>query len=242
MGSTVGYKGWTKKQIVALLNESWKDKLKKSALRNTKDKCEFVLWQVVEGNDGKNFIAAFLLSYYTEDKEWGYKDVCESMYPREINCPVSYLKLAPVACEKWREEVRRFNKGEPTTGIVNFSAGDAQNSCNTQRAFRVVKNIPAAIGKGDPVKLSCGEKVEFGYVSDFVSDDRNEQISKLIEIANDWNQYEYNRFRRVIIERNDVLEMVEDRLGILNQFDNIRGYDDGSIAKVIKIVEVCHES
>lgn len=242
MGTTVGFKGYSKAKIVTLLNESWKDRLKKSALRNTKDKCEFVLWQVVEGNDGKNFIAAFLLSYYPDEKEWAYKDVCESMYPREVNCPASYLKLAPVACEKWREEVRRFNKGEPITGIVNFAAGDTTNSCNNQRVFRVVKHIPAAIGKGDHVKLSCGEKIEFGYVSDFVSDDRNEQILKLVEIANDWNQYEYNRVKRVIIERNDALEMVEDRLNVLNQFDNIRGYDDGSIAKVIKIVEACNES
>ena len=40
---------------------------------------------------------------------WGYKDLCESMHPYYYTCPLAYLDMVPVACEKWREGVREYH-------------------------------------------------------------------------------------------------------------------------------------
>lgn len=70
-------------------------------------------WQVVEHRGGKRFIALNLLQSY--DKEWGYKDMDESMGPCEVNCPLSYLELAPETedtgqyAKEWRKRVREYH-------------------------------------------------------------------------------------------------------------------------------------
>ena len=40
---------------------------------------------------------------------WGYKDLCESMHPYYYTCPLAYLDMVPVACEKWRDGVREYH-------------------------------------------------------------------------------------------------------------------------------------
>lgn len=43
---------------------------------------------------------------------WGYKDMCESVHPYYYTCPLKYLDIVPVACEKWREKVREHHAGK----------------------------------------------------------------------------------------------------------------------------------
>lgn len=73
-----------------------------------------VLWTVIEITllvDSENhkkghkhrYIGCFLLQ--GSGGEWGYKDMCESIHPYYYSCPLSYLKMVPVANAKWREQV-----------------------------------------------------------------------------------------------------------------------------------------
>lgn len=58
------------------------------------------------------FIAVYLIRRYAAG-EWGYKDMDEDCGPNEVNCPESYLDLAPATehlgeySRKWRERVRQ---------------------------------------------------------------------------------------------------------------------------------------
>lgn len=68
-----------------------------------------VLWSV-HPTDGGPIIACFLLA--KSDGLYGYKDMCESMHPYYFSCPLSYLAMAPVACEAWREGVRNYHRSQ----------------------------------------------------------------------------------------------------------------------------------
>lgn len=46
---------------------------------------------------------------FDRDGGWGYKDMDESMHPYYYSCPLKYLDMVPVACEKWREGVRKYH-------------------------------------------------------------------------------------------------------------------------------------
>lgn len=39
----------------------------------------------------------------------GHKSLGECMYPYYFDCPLEFLEVAPVACEKWRERVRAYH-------------------------------------------------------------------------------------------------------------------------------------
>jgi len=75
-----------------------------------------VFWSVWEyKTDGEKVKQGFrwircdLLKCY--NKEWGYKDMCESMHPFYYSCPPSYLNLAPVVeCQEWRNKVLEKNQ------------------------------------------------------------------------------------------------------------------------------------
>ena len=41
---------------------------------------------------------------------WGYKPMDESSHPYYYNCPASYLKMTPVACQEWRDQVELYHK------------------------------------------------------------------------------------------------------------------------------------
>jgi len=74
----------------------------------------WTVWLVVEKATGKEirFIGCDLLEYNRSmgpGYEWGYKDMCESMHPYYYSCPLKYLEMAPVACEEWREGVRKYH-------------------------------------------------------------------------------------------------------------------------------------
>lgn len=73
-----------------------------------------VLWTVWEitrlpGNETDRYIGCDLLGTDGE-KNWGYKDLEESMGPCQVNCPLKFLSLVPqVTNEGWREQVRRHH-------------------------------------------------------------------------------------------------------------------------------------
>ena len=60
------------------------------------------------------YIVVFLLRRNGSPAEWGYKDVSEDMGPCEINCPLSYLDMAPLDADsrgyqvEWRERVKAY--------------------------------------------------------------------------------------------------------------------------------------
>lgn len=76
------------------------------------------LWQVVErtmdNGEKVRFIALDLLRSGGSDSGWGYKDLCESMGPCEVNCPLGFLDLAPEPDSEyaagWRKEVRAWHE------------------------------------------------------------------------------------------------------------------------------------
>lgn len=73
-----------------------------------------VLWTVWEitrlpGGETDRYIGCDLLGTDGE-KNWGYKDMEESMGPCQVNCPLKFLSLVPqVTNEGWREQVRRHH-------------------------------------------------------------------------------------------------------------------------------------
>ena len=66
------------------------------------------LWTVVARPAGA-IIGLDLLAFGGADHGWGHKGLCESMHPSFYTCPLAYLDLAPVACEEWRDGVRRYH-------------------------------------------------------------------------------------------------------------------------------------
>lgn len=71
-----------------------------------------VLWTVweyrAEDGETKRYIGCDLMQKQ-RGYGWGYKDMCESVHPYYYSCPLSYLKLAPVASEEWRAEVHKYH-------------------------------------------------------------------------------------------------------------------------------------
>jgi hypothetical protein len=65
-----------------------------------------VLWSVWESPAG-NYIRCDLLHY--RDGMWMHKPMDESMGPFFYSCPLSYLKMAPVADPTWRECVVAYH-------------------------------------------------------------------------------------------------------------------------------------
>lgn len=79
-----------------------------------------VLWTVWEVTPGPpvppraskppyRYIGCDLLASGGEHSGWGYKDLCESMGPVELSCPLSYLDMVPVANAGWREAVQAWH-------------------------------------------------------------------------------------------------------------------------------------
>lgn len=65
------------------------------------------LWYVRKDPSG-TWIGLSLLGS-SKDCGWGSKDMDEGMHPYYYSCPLKYLELAPVKCEKWREGVRAYH-------------------------------------------------------------------------------------------------------------------------------------
>jgi len=70
-------------------------------------------WYVAKRSDGLVFIGLDLIKGGTRTYPgYGYKDICASMGPCEVNCPITYLDLAPDSGgyeTGWREKVRTYH-------------------------------------------------------------------------------------------------------------------------------------
>jgi len=74
------------------------------------------LWTVFEQTtkatgEVKRFIILFMMTG-GRNRDWGYKDISESMGPCEVSCPLKYLDMVPVGegnySAPWRERVRAY--------------------------------------------------------------------------------------------------------------------------------------
>lgn len=54
------------------------------------------------------FIGCFLMKN-DRGHGWGYKDMCESMFPYYFTCPLAYLDAVPEANAGWRAKVREYH-------------------------------------------------------------------------------------------------------------------------------------
>lgn len=89
-----------------------------------------VLWTVWEhrysdGRPAERFIGCDLLQCQ-RDYGWGYKDMEESMGLYYFTCPLSFLDLAPVADQAWRDSVRAYHAKQQTRRalICSLKVGD----------------------------------------------------------------------------------------------------------------------
>jgi hypothetical protein len=78
----------------------------------------------------QRWVALYLLRRCGSPAEWGYKDMDESCGPCEVNCPLSYLELAPLVdvgyAKAWRERVREYWARQATGRALakSLKAGD----------------------------------------------------------------------------------------------------------------------
>lgn len=120
--------GWTfccstRKELIQERTEGWRHKGNGQKASECIAHCyrgnvhRGVLWTVwvrynQDGTERDRFIGCDLLEYLRSQGpgyQWGYKDMCESMHPYYYSCPLKYLDMVPVACEKWREGVREYH-------------------------------------------------------------------------------------------------------------------------------------
>lgn len=70
------------------------------------EKGSYILWTLEDYNkNGELFIFCDLIELNGES--YGYKSLCEVEHPYYYSVPKSWLKLAPVKCQEWRDEVLR---------------------------------------------------------------------------------------------------------------------------------------
>lgn len=75
------------------------------------------LWTVerVKKQDGTftdNAIGCYLISKSRETGTFGYKDLCESMHPYYYDCPLKFLKMAPISNNDWRVGVYAYHESK----------------------------------------------------------------------------------------------------------------------------------
>jgi len=120
--------GWnSKEELVEYLTKSWGHGT--CLAKSIRGKVLWSVWEFSPPKEEKTrYIRCDLLDKY--DDSWGYKDMDESMGPYYYNCPLSYLDMAPVANEKWREGVRDYHekhkskRGKSAEVVLAFNSID----------------------------------------------------------------------------------------------------------------------
>lgn len=93
--------------------------------------CGNNLWTVIEKPDGTRFIALDLLQAGNKahGEGWGHKDLCESMGPSQVDCPLKFLDMVPMPESEyaagWRESVRAHHKRKTARAAVRVVPGMA---------------------------------------------------------------------------------------------------------------------
>jgi hypothetical protein len=54
---------------------------------------------------------------------WGYKDMAEESGPGPKDCPLKFLKMAPVACQEWRDGVLAHHENRRNRSKVKIDVG-----------------------------------------------------------------------------------------------------------------------
>lgn len=73
------------------------------------------LWTVLEQRKDGEVVDRLIVLYLLRrcGDSWGYKDVCATMGPSEVNCPLGYLELAGEPHNdyeaEWRADVRDYH-------------------------------------------------------------------------------------------------------------------------------------
>ena len=71
-----------------------------------------VLWSIVLWTEKKSGVSRKVICCHLLEgsgHSWGYKSMDEAMGPYYYTCPISYFKDVPVACQKWRDEVKKHH-------------------------------------------------------------------------------------------------------------------------------------
>jgi hypothetical protein len=119
MGWSFLYGGTRQSVIAHVLSDRFHTTIASSVRGN-------VVWAVKEIPDRadipetyrrKRFIACFMLSGGGEPGlRWGFKDVDESMGPREVSCPLKFFAMVPEpdspVARQWRERVRAWHAAQ----------------------------------------------------------------------------------------------------------------------------------
>jgi len=104
--------GATKKDIIHERTKEYVDANVRltTAMHCVRGNCLWMVKEVFSFKTGKfeRFIELDLLSG-NGAQGWGYKDMEEQMHPYFYSCPLGYLDVTPVTCEKWREGVRAYH-------------------------------------------------------------------------------------------------------------------------------------
>lgn len=114
----------TKQHVVDYLTRTWEriypkvegytsETIRNTSIKHTlKGNTLWIIREVItkETQEKRSYIECVLISYGRRDKCYGYKAMDESMGPYYYDCPLSFLKLAPVANQKWRDTVIAYHK------------------------------------------------------------------------------------------------------------------------------------
>ncbi|HCR1141751.1 TPA: hypothetical protein OMU28_004023 [Klebsiella aerogenes] len=103
--------------ITSLIQTQESDQFRRETLKHTLR--GNVLWSVIRitaklntqlllPGQSINLISCDLLRQV--DRQWGYKSLCEDEWPCYYTCPLSYLEMAPVRSEGWRECVIAYHQ------------------------------------------------------------------------------------------------------------------------------------
>jgi hypothetical protein len=100
----------TKKEQVAEIVKGWSndDKGVRFLAHSVRGNVLYAVGQSFDRTTPERFEDRFILvCLLRKDRGygWGYKDMSESMGPYKYDCPLKFLKMAPVANEEWRANV-----------------------------------------------------------------------------------------------------------------------------------------
>ena len=70
------------------------------------------LYPGLKSGESTRIISCDLLSCYSF--QWGYKALDESSHPFYYSCPLTFLEMAPVTNEQWRQGVREYHRMKRT--------------------------------------------------------------------------------------------------------------------------------
>lgn len=104
--------------------------------------CLWSVWEKRQGNFIDQYIVVDLLAKSQGD--WGNKSMSESEHPYHYDCPLEFLDMAPVACQEWRDAVKRWHKERYR--IKNITIGDVVKLSNGQQASITSKQKRTWVG------------------------------------------------------------------------------------------------